>query len=68
MMNTQTRLKAYIMSQFKKFIKNTSVLLKDKDHKKYSFNSNKAQDRPKKEYKEVGQNSAIPSRPKCFGC
>ena len=37
----QTRFKAYITRQFKKFIKNVNVKLKDKDCRKTGFNSNK---------------------------
>ena len=55
------------MRKFKKFIINKNVQLKDKDHKKSSFNSNKIQDKPNKEYKKAGQSTTIPSRPKYFG-
>ena len=41
--------------------------LKDKDSKKFSFNSNKIQDKSNKEYKKADQSTTIPSKPKYFG-
>ena len=64
----QTKFKAFITRQFKKFIKNANVKMNEKDRKKLGFSSRKSLDKPKKETKEGGQNSNTPSGPKCLGC
>lgn len=62
----QTKFKAFITRQFKKFIKNVNVKMNEKGRRKLGFSSRKSLDKPKKETKEGGQNRNTPSGPKCF--
>ena len=65
--NEDSKMKSYIIRQFKKFIKNANVKGFDKDRKQSSSSQFKSQDRGKKDAKDGGQYT-IPSEPKCFGC
>ena len=62
-----SKMKSYITSQFKKFMKNANVKRFDKDRKKFSSSQFKSQNKGKKDAKDGGQ-YIFPSRPKCFGC
>ena len=62
-----SKMKSYITSQFKKFMKNTNAKGFDKDYKQSSLSQFKNQDREKKDAKEGGQYT-VPCRPKCFEC
>ena len=62
------KLKSYITRQFKKFIKNANVKGNDKDHKQFAFSQFKSQDKTKREANDGGQNSIVPSGPKCYRC
>ena len=62
------KLKSYITRQFKKFIKNANVKDNDKDRKQFTFSQFKSQDKTKREAKDGGQNSNVPSGLKCYGC
>ena len=62
-----SKMKSYITSQFKKFIKNANAKGFDKDRKQSSSSQFKSQDRGKKDTRDGGQYT-IPSGPKCFGC
>ena len=62
------KLESYITRQFKKFIKNVNVKGNDKDHKQYAFSQFMSQEKTKREAKDGGQNSNVPSGPKCYGC
>ena len=63
-----SKFKSYITRKFKKFIKNANVKGNDKDHKKSEFSQFKPQDKFKRESKEGGKNSNIPTGLKCYGC
>ena len=63
-----SRFKSYITRQFKKFIKNANVKSNDRDHKQPRFSQCKTQEKFKRESKEGGQSSNIPTSPKCYGC
>ena len=62
-----SKIKSYITTQFKKFMKNDNAKGFDKDRKQSSSSQFKSQDRGNKDAKEDDQYT-IPSRPKCFGC
>ena len=62
-----SKIKSYILRQFKKFMKNANVKGFDKDRKQSSSFQFKSQDREKKDAKD-GIQYTIPSRPKCFRC
>ena len=62
-----SKMKSYIMKQFKKFIKNANAKGFDKDRKQSSSSQFKNQDKGKKDARDGGQYT-IPSGPKCFGC
>ena len=62
-----SKMKSYITSQFKKFMKNANAKGFDKDYKLSSSSQFKNQDREKKDAKEGGQYT-VPYRPKCFEC
>ena len=63
-----SKFKYYISKQFKKFIKNANVKANDRDHKQSRFSQSKTQEKFKKESKEGGKSSNIPTDPKCYGC
>ena len=65
--NEDSKMKSYIIKQYKKFIKNANAKGFDKDHKQYSSSQFKSQDRGKKDAKDSGQ-FTIPLRLKCFRC
>ena len=62
-----SKMKSYIIRQFKKFIKNVNRKGFDKDCRQPSSSQFKSQGRRKKDAKDGGQYT-IPSGPKCFGC
>ena len=62
-----SKMKSYIIRQFKKFMKNANAKRFDKDRKQSSSSHFKSQDKGKKDAKDGGQYT-IPSGPKCFGC
>ena len=62
-----SKMKSYIMRQFKKFMKNANAKGFDKDHKQSSSSQLKNQDKGKKDARDGGQYT-VPSGPKCFGC
>ena len=62
-----SKMKAYITRQFKKFMNNANVKGFDKDQKQSSSSQFKSQDRRTKDDKDDGQYT-VPSGPKCFGC
>ena len=62
-----SKMKSYIIRQFKKFMKNANAKGFDKDRKQSSSSHFKSQDKGKKDAKDGGQYT-IPSGPKCFGC
>ena len=63
----ESKMKSYIMRQFKKFVKNANAKGFNKDRKQSSLSQFKNQDRGKKDAKE-GNQYTVPSRPKYFGC
>ena len=63
-----TKLKSYITSQFKKFIKNANVKASHKDRKQPRFFQFKSHDKGKREFKNDGQGNNVPAGPKCCGC
>ena len=62
-----SKMKSYIMRQFKNFMKNANAKGFDKDQKQSSSSQFKSQDKRKKDAKDGGQ-YIVPSGPKCFGC
>ena len=62
-----SKMKSYIIRQFKKFMKNANAKGFDKDRKKSSSSQFKSQDKGKKDARYGGQYT-FPSGPKCFGC
>ena len=62
-----SKMKSYIIRQFKKFIKNANAKGFDKDHKQSSSSQFKSQDKGKKDARG-GNKYTIPSGPKCFRC
>ena len=62
-----SKMKSYIIRQFKKFMKNANAKGFDKDRKKSSSLQFKSQDEGKKDTRYGGQ-YIVPSGPKCFGC
>ena len=62
-----SKMKSYIMKQFKKFIKNANAKGFDKDRKQSSSSQFKNQDKGKKDARD-GSQYTVPSGPKCFGC
>ena len=62
-----SKMKSYIIRQFKKFMKNANTRGLDKDHKQSTSSQFKNQDRGKKDTKE-GSQYTVPSEPKCFEC
>ena len=62
------KLKSCITRQFKKFIKNANAKGNDKDRKQSVFSQFKSQDKTKREAKDGGLNSNVPSGLKCYGC
>ena len=64
--NEDSKMKSYIMRQFKKFIKNASEKGFDKDRKQSSSLQFKSQDKGKKDARN-GSQYTVPSGPKCFG-
>ena len=62
-----SKMKSYIMRQFKKFMKNANAKGFDKDHKQSSSSQLKNQDKGKKDARDGGQYT-VPSGPNCFGC
>ena len=62
-----SKMKSYIIRQFKKFMKNANGKGFDNDRRQSSSSQLKGQDKGKKDAKEGGQYT-IPSGPKCFGC
>ena len=62
-----SKMKSYIIRQFKKFMKNANAKGFDKDRKKSSSLQFKSQDEGKKDTRYGGQYT-VPSGPKCFGC
>ena len=65
--NEDSKIKFYIMRQFKKFMKNANAKGFDKDRKQSSFLQFKSQDKGKKDARDDGQYT-VPSGPKCFRC
>ena len=65
--NEDSKMKCYIMRQFKKFMKNANVKGFDKDHKQFSLSQFKNQDKGKKDARD-GDQYIVPLGPKCFGC
>ena len=62
-----SKMKSYIIRQFKKFMKNANTKGFDKDHKQSSLSQFKNQDKGKKDAR-VSRQYTVPSGPKCFGC
>ena len=62
-----SKMKSYIMRQFKKFMKNANAKEFNKNRKQSSSSQFKNQDKGKKDVRN-GSQYTIPSRPKCFGC
>ena len=65
--NEDSKMKSYIIRQFKKFMKNANRKGFDKDRRQSNSSQFKSQDKGKKDAKDGGQYT-IPSRPKCFEC
>ena len=63
-----TKLKSYITTQFKKFIKNANVNAGDKDSNRTAFSEYKSQDKGKREFKDAGQDNGVLAGPKCYRC
>ena len=68
LMMSSTKLKSYIIRQFKKFIKNANVKTGDKDRKQTTLSQYKSQDNGKRESKDAGQGNGVPAGPKCYRC
>ena len=62
-----SKMKSYIIRQFKKFMKNANGKGFDKDYRQSSFSQYKSEDKGKKDGRDGGQYT-VPSGPKCFGC
>ena len=62
-----SKFKSYITKKFKKFIKNANVKENDKDHKQPRFSQSKTQEKFKRESKEGGQSSNIPTIKNAMG-
>ena len=62
-----SKMKSYVMRQFKKFMKNANAKEFDKDRKQSNSSQFKSQDKGKKDSRDGGQYN-IPLEPKCFGC
>ena len=62
-----SKMKSYIIRQFKKFMKNVNAKGFDKDRKQSSSSQFKSQDKEKKDTRDGGQYTVL-SGPKCFGC
>ena len=62
-----SKMKSYIMWQFKKFMKNANAKGFDKDWKQSSSSQFESQDKGKKDARDGGQYT-VPLGPKCFGC
>ena len=58
-----SKFKSYITRQFKNFIKNANVKANDRDLKQSRFPQSKTQEKFKRESKENGQSSNIPTGP-----
>ena len=65
--NEDSKMKSYIVRQFKKFMKNANAKGFDKDRNQSNSSQYKSQDKGKKGARDDGQYT-IPSRPKCFRC
>ena len=68
LMMSSTKLKSYIIRQFKKFIKNANVKTGDKDRKQTTLSQYKSQENGKRESKDAGQGNGVPAGPKCYRC
>ena len=62
-----SKMKSYVIRQFKKFMKNANQRNFDKHRRQSSSSQFKGQDKGKKDAKESGQYT-VPIGPKCFGC
>ena len=62
-----SKMKSYIIRQFKKFMKNANGKGFDKNRRKSSSSQFKRQDKGKKDARDDSQYT-VPSGPKCFGC
>ena len=62
-----SKMKSYVMRQFKKFMKNVNAKEFDKDRKQSNSLLFKRQDKGKKDAMD-GSQYTVPSGPKCFGC
>ena len=62
-----SKMKSYIIRQFKKFMNNANTKWFDKDRKLSSSSQFKSQDRGNKDTRDGGQYTIL-SRLKCFGC
>ena len=62
-----SKIKSYIIRQFKKFMKNANGKGFDKDRRQSSSSQFKSQDKGKKDAKD-GSQYTVPVGPKCFGC
>ena len=62
-----SRFISYITRQFKKFIKNANVKANDRDRKQPRFSQSKTQEKFKRESKEGGQSSNIPTIQNAMG-
>ena len=62
-----SKMKSYIINQFKKFMKNVNGKGFDEDCRQSSSSQFKSQDKRKKDARDGGQYT-VPARPKCFGC
>ena len=65
--NEDSKMKSYIIRQFKKFIQNANGKGFDKDHRQSNSSQFKSQDKGKRDARDGGQYT-IPSGPKCFRC
>ena len=62
-----SKMKSYIMRQFKKFLKNANAKGFDEDQKQSSSSKFKGQEKGKKDAGD-GSQYTVPSGPKCFEC
>ena len=62
-----SKMKSYIIRQFKKFMKNANGKGFDKDCRQSSSSQFKNQDKGKKDTRDGGQYT-VPAGPECFGC
>ena len=62
-----SKMKSYITSQFKKFMKNANAKGFDKDRKQSNSSQFKRQDKGKKDARD-GSQYTVPLGPNCFGC